>query len=229
MSAPAGTNTLARVAVVDYGMGNLFSVARACETVGLAPLVTDDPAAVEAADGIVLPGVGAFGEAMTSLIRLGLASVLQRAVRAGRPLLGICLGMQLLAREGEEFGRYAGLGLVPGHVRKLAPRERVKLPHIGWTAIEPVLEGPGGTAWRGTLLEDVAPGAPMYFVHSFVFEPDSASVVRAVARYGDTPFCAALESGPVTGCQFHPERSGVTGLSVYRSFARRVDAARGVA
>ncbi len=222
MSAPA------RVAVVDYGMGNLFSVARACETVGLAPFVTDDPAAVEAADAIVLPGVGAFGEAMTSLTRLGLTGVLQRVVRAGRPLLGVCLGMQLLAREGEEFGHHAGLGLVAGRVRKLAPRERVKLPHIGWTAVEPVGAG-GAGAWHGTLLEDVAAGTPMYFVHSYVFEPESRSVVRAVARYGETPFCAALESGPVAGCQFHPERSGVTGLSVYRSFARRVAAARGVA
>jgi imidazole glycerol-phosphate synthase subunit HisH len=237
----AAAERVVRVAIVDYGMGNLFSVRRACEAVDLPATVTDDAAEVLSADGVILPGVGAFGEAMATLGRRGLDDALREVASSGRPLLGICLGMQLFADRSEEFGNHEGLGIVPGSVRRL-PRtgpgvHRAKLPHIGWSAITPRWGGAataagddpahvpgGGAAWSGTLLDGLQPGVAMYFVHSYALHPDDTRAWRAGAAYGDVEFCAALETGHVSGCQFHPERSGQDGIGIYRSFARRVRA-----
>jgi imidazole glycerol-phosphate synthase subunit HisH len=227
MSAPAPRDL--RVAIVDYGTGNLFSVRRACEAAGLEAVVTEDAGTVLSAAGVVLPGVGAFGAAMATLGRRGLDDALRRVASAGRPLLGICLGMQLLADRSEEFGHHEGLGIVPGSVRRLprtaAGNGREKLPHIGWSAVRPRRADDCAAAWAGTLLEHLQPGTPMYFVHSFAVHPEDPRAWRAGASYGESEFCAALEAGSVAGCQFHPERSGQDGIGIYRAFARRVRAA----
>jgi cyclase len=218
-SGPAAPGAPVTVAIVDYGLGNLFSVRQACEQVGMRPVVTDDPQAVLAADGVILPGVGAFGDAMEALRQRGLDAALRRVVAQKKPLLGICLGMQLLLDQSCEFGHHAGLGLVPGRVESLGEPEeagrRLKIPHTGWNAVVAAAR-----PWSGTPLLDTAPGEPMYFVHSFRTVPASPEAVLGRTRYGGVTFCSALASGTVWGLQFHPERSGREGLKIYAAFGR---------
>jgi len=216
-----------RIAIVDCHMGNLFSVRRACESAGLDATVTSDPAVVDRADGIILPGVGAFGDAMATLTNLGLAPVLKERVSRGTPLMGICLGIQLLMSQSEEFGVHQGLGLIEGTVERLREGQeegrRAKVPHVGWNTI---LAPEGLAAWEDSLLADNRPGEFMYFVHSYAACPARTDVVRAVTHYGGQTFCAAIQHANLFACQFHPERSGERGLNIYRRFAARVHAFR---
>ena len=206
-----------RVAVVDYGMGNLFSVARACRQVGLEPRITADPDAVVDADAVVLPGVGAFGDAMHALRERGLEAALQESVACGRPLLGVCLGLQLLLSESYEFGVHRGLGIIPGIVERLDPGAGagLKVPHVGWNQ----LWRPSPGAWDDTPLAEHAEGVAMYFVHSFTVRPVETAHVVSITRYGGGEFCSTLAAGTVLGCQYHPELSGPQGLAFYRAFA----------
>lgn len=217
--------TRARVAIVDCRMGNLFSVRLACESTGLDTVITSDPAVVECTDGVILPGVGAFGDAMAMLTSVGLAPVLKEVAGRGRPLMGICLGIQLLMTESHEFGVHRGLGLVEGIVERLREGEeggrRAKVPHVGWNRIE-VPEEAGAAPWADSLLADNRPGDFMYFVHSYTVHPARSDVVRAVAHYGGQTFCAAIQQANLFACQFHPERSGSGGLTIYRRFAEQV-------
>ena len=214
------------MAIVDYGMGNLFSVKHACQAVDLDAAVTSSKAAVIAADAVILPGIGAFGDAMATLQALDLVGVLEDTVASGKPLLGVCLGMQLLLRESFEFGRHRGLGLVDGEVVRLAPDRNggrpPKVPQVGWNRIHRV----EGRTWQGTLLEGLADGEFMYFVHSYYASPAERDHVVSITRYGSTEFCSSLGSGNVFGCQFHPERSGPRGLAIYRRFAARAAGAQ---
>lgn len=206
------------VAIVDYGLGNLFSVSQACAAAGLRAVVTAEADELRRSACIVLPGVGAFGDAMSALTRLGLVSVLQRAPDEGIQLVGICLGMQLLMERSSEFGVFEGLGLIPGTVERLQPRPagmatgRIKVPQVGWNGIF-------GRGWDATLLKDVPDGEPMYFVHSYAAFPSVEQDVLARSTYGGVTFCAAIARSRVTGFQFHPERSGQAGLCVYRNLA----------
>jgi glutamine amidotransferase len=216
-----------RVAIVDYGLGNLFSVKHACAHAGLEASITADAREILAADAVILPGVGAYPDAMASLVERDLVGPLRDVAASGRWLVGICLGMQLFMGESEEFGRHEGLGLVPGKVvRFRGPMgafgragarvtRPLKVPQIGWNRIEPA-----AGAWDGSLLEGVEAGAHMYFLHSFHCVPETPRVAVASARYGGIEFCAALGSNTVFACQFHPERSGPAGLRVYRNLAR---------
>lgn len=213
-----------RVAIVDYRMGNLFSVRRACETVGLRAVVTSAPEDLDRADAVILPGVGAFYEAMRSLGELGLAQALREAAVASKPIMGICLGMQLLMSRSHEFGRHDGLNLIPGEVVRMtggqAGRRRLKAPHMGWNSIYPSVAADSvGRGWRDTPLAGLSDGTAMYFVHSYHVQPLEPEVVLAVTRYGETTFCSSLCFGSIFACQFHPERSGPAGLSVYRQWA----------
>lgn len=198
-----------RVAVVDYGMCNLGSVRRALEECGAEVTVTDDPRDLGKADRLVLPGVGSFAEAMAALRERDLAEALAVEVAAGAPILGICLGMQLMAEWGEEGGDVAGLGWISGVVRRLVPDESDRrVPHIGWNEIDPVRPSP--------LLAGIAPGADFYFVHSYWFDcPEQY-------RIATTPYCggvtAAVQRGAVYGVQFHPEKSQRNGFGVLRNF-----------
>jgi len=216
-----------RVAIVDYGLGNLFSVKHACAHAGLDAVITDDARVIGAADAVILPGVGAYADAMASLVSRDLVGPLRDAAASGRRLLGICLGMQLFMGESEEFGHHRGLGLIPGRViRFQAPmgefgpasdrvRRPLKVPQIGWNRI-----ASGADGWEGTLLDGVEPRSHMYFLHSYHCVPDDPGVTVATADYGGIEFCAALGSNTVFACQFHPERSGPAGLRVYRNLAR---------
>lgn len=207
------------VAVIDYGMGNLFSVARALETAGAAQVdVTADPARLAAATHVVLPGVGAFVDGMRGLADAGFVPAIHAFAASGRPLLGICLGMQMLLDDSEEFGLTPGLGLIPGRVRAI-PRDRAdgtrrKLPAIGWAPIRPA----GANGWAATPLAPLAPETPVYMLHSFHAQPDSPAHLLADYDHEGTAVTAAIARANVTGCQFHPEKSGPAGLAILRAF-----------
>ncbi|TXL77074.1 imidazole glycerol phosphate synthase subunit HisH [Vineibacter terrae] len=217
------------VAIVDYGLGNLFSVAQACRHAGLDSAITSAPDDLWRADGVILPGVGAFGHAMRTLDRLGLRSTLIEVAAAGKPVVGICLGFQLLFSESCEFGTHAGLGIVDGVVENLrdaapaaATGRRLKVPHVGWLGIHRASTGRSDDGWTGTLLAGVPDGAPMYFVHSFYARPARDTATLATARFGELAYCCAIQAGDVFGCQFHPERSGADGLRLYDNLARHL-------
>jgi glutamine amidotransferase len=208
------------VTVVDYGIGNLFSVRQALERCGANVQLTADAASIAAAERLILPGVGAFADGMRGLHDRGLIDVLRTYGATGRPLLGICLGMQMLGTTSEEFGEHAGLGLIPGRVvpvpNTTAEGERHKIPHIGWNALWPA----DGVGWKHTLLEDTAPGTPAYLVHSFHLVPDDPSHALAHCVYGGHNLTAAVRSGRVFGAQYHPEKSGEAGLQMLAAFLR---------
>ncbi|MBA3344298.1 MAG: imidazole glycerol phosphate synthase subunit HisH [Gemmatimonadales bacterium] len=211
-----------RAAIVDYGTGNLYNVRRACQHVGLEAAITTSPEEVLSADAVILPGVGSMPEAMLSLELNGLSDALRTVAGRGTPLLGICLGMQLLMEEGSEFTRHAGLGILSGSVVRFPDRgtdgAELKVPHIGWNAVG---RPPGSaTAWRDTPLEATPDGEYMYFVHSYHVVPANTESVVGVSRYGGIEFCSVVSAGAVFGCQFHPERSGSQGLRIYREFSR---------
>jgi glutamine amidotransferase len=203
------------IALIDYGAGNVRSVRKALEAVGAQICLAREPGALHDAAKIVLPGVGAFGDCMAGLRRLGLVSPLHRAVEAGVPLLGICVGMQVLFEEGEEMGRHAGLGLLPGRVVRF-PRENtgpgLKIPHTGWNQIEPVAPSP--------LLDGLPPGAWVYFNHAY-YGQAAAEHTLAVTDYGG-PFPSIVGRGQVNGVLFHPEKSQRVGLRILENWVERV-------
>jgi glutamine amidotransferase len=198
------------IAIVDYKMGNLRSVQKGFEHAGVEDVVvTDDPALIEAADGIVLPGVGAFRDAAANLRESGVQDVLRHKVGAGAPFLGICLGLQLLADMGYEDGEYAGLGLVPGTCEKLPAG--VKIPHIGWNTVEYPRESP--------LFEGIPESTAFYFVHSYRLVPRDSNAIIGSTEYG-VRFAAAVQSGNLFAVQFHPEKSSTMGLKLLGNFGR---------
>lgn len=207
------------VTVIDYGLGNLLSVRRGLEYCGGSATVTSDPERIIAARRVVLPGVGAFRNAMDSLHRLGLIEVIRELAHREIPLLGICLGMQLLLDESVEFGTTAGLSLIPGRVIPVPSQttagEVLKIPHVGWSALHPV-----GVSerWERSLLVDNRPGESAYFVHSFMAVPADSANRIADCMYGGHTISAVIGRGRITGCQFHPEKSGEVGLKILRRF-----------
>ncbi len=199
-----------RVLVIDYGVGNLGNVVRALQRLGAEVRLSEDPADLEWADRLILPGVGAFGDGMAGLQARGWVGPLRAAVAAGKPLLGICLGMQLLFEESEEMGRYVGLGLLRGRVRRFPPEAR-KIPQIGWNQLERRGDHP--------LLQGVPDGAYAYFVHGYYCEPEDPAVVIATTVYG-IRYASAVAHGPVMGGQFHPEKSQRVGQRILENFLR---------
>lgn len=212
------------VAIIDYGLGNLFSIKHACEHVGLSIEITNSPDTVINARSVILPGVGAFGDAMHALKRLDLIAPLKDVAERGTPLLGICLGQQLLFSRSEEFGAHEGLDILPGRVQYFPVQQidgrTYKVPQVGWNAILPPNNDPA--AWKGTLLEGVTPGTDMYFVHSCHVVPDSDDLVLSSTTYGNVEFSSGSHKGNITAFQFHPERSGTEGLIVYANFAKLI-------
>ena len=200
------------VAIVDYGVGNLFSVKSSFAAIGAEAAVTDNAKVLEAADCILLPGVGAFEDAIKKLHDSGLDTVLKQLASSGKPLMGICLGMQLLFEKSYEYGIHQGLGLIKGEVRPIrdvAP-VNLKVPHIGWNALDIKRDSP--------LLKNVKSGDCVYFVQSY-YATDCEESVIATTEYG-APITAAVQSGNIMGCQFHPEKSGEVGLSILRAFVQ---------
>lgn len=206
------------IAVVDYGLGNLGSVMKAFRHVGAAVTLSGDPAVLRAADALVVPGDGAFATAMDELRGRGLESVVREAVAQGTPFLGICVGMQLLFEESEEHGRHAGLGFLPGRVRRF--EGELVVPHMGWNRLHPTRPDP--------LLAGIDDGSHVYFVHSYYCDARPADTVAAT-DYG-VRFASVVRSGHVTGMQFHPEKSQAVGLRLIGNFveeARRATASLG--
>ena len=197
--------------IVDYGAGNLRSVQKAFEHVGVEAVVGSDPRAMAGAAGLVLPGVGAFGAAMEQLESRGLVQPLLERIKAGVPFLGVCLGLQVLFEGSEEDPGVAGLAVVRGDVRALPPT--VKVPHIGWNQVEPCIDS--------DLLADVPDGSAFYFVHSYAVVPRSPGDVLTMTDYDGVTFVSAVEVDNVAGVQFHPEKSSTIGLRLFRNFARK--------
>lgn len=196
------------IAIVDYGVGNLNSVQKALMHLGHESVITSDAQVLACAAGVVLPGVGAFGDAMDNLALRGLVSPLRALSQEGKPLLGICLGMQLLFTTSEEHGRHVGLGIIEGHVRRM--RGDYKVPHVGWNEL--TIQSPH------PLLEGVRTGDHAYFVHSYYVEPvNFAAVIATTDYFQDVP--AAVAQGSVLGLQFHPEKSSRAGLRMLANFA----------
>ncbi len=196
------------IAIIDYGMGNLHSVSKAIEKLGYEAVVTSDPAAIREADGAVLPGVGAFGDAMANLRETGLDAVVKAYAASDKPLLGICLGMQLLFSESEEHGRHEGLGLLPGRVVRF--QGAYKVPHMGWNELAFLQESP--------LFAGVEPGH-VYFVHSYHALPERMEDLLAVTDYHQ-PVTAIVGRGSLFGMQFHPEKSGELGRALLERFLK---------
>lgn len=206
------------VVVIDYGVGNLLSVSRALAQIGACPLVSGDAGEIAKAHHLILPGVGAFAHGMQGLAKNGIDRLAIAHAKVGKPLLGICLGMQMLLEESDEFGLHKGLGLIPGRVSAIpntgADGYPHRIPHIGWNA----LETPAGGSWRGTLFDGVTAGDCVYFVHSFAVFPKENRHRLADVDYNGRKICAAVQSGNVMGCQFHPEKSGDVGLGILKRF-----------
>lgn len=211
---------LLKVVIVDYGLGNLFSVKHACEHVGLHALVSSAKSDLLTADAVILPGVGAFGDAMENLKRLDLISPLKDIATSGKPLIGICLGLQLFMTESYEFGQHKGLGLIEGVVMRfenpIGPTGSLKVPQIGWNNIYPSFSQGNSNSWQDTPLTGLQAGEFMYFVHSYYVKPKESEVVLSTTRYGNINFCSSLHRGNLFASQFHPERSGSAGMQIYR-------------
>jgi glutamine amidotransferase len=194
--------------IIDYGMGNLRSVEKAVEAVGGRPLISGNPETVRQAERLILPGVGAFGDAMENLRRDGMDRAIRDAVSAGKPLLGLCLGLQLLFTESDEFGTHEGLNLIPGKVRKFQD-PGLRVPHVGWNQIE--------GSQPNSLLKGIPEGSYFYFVHSFFVEPDRTEDILRWTEYGRR-FCSIAYRGKVWGAQFHPEKSQDSGKRLLQNF-----------
>ncbi|WP_417319162.1 imidazole glycerol phosphate synthase subunit HisH [Emcibacter sp.] len=205
------------IAVLDYGIGNIRSIRNALTKVGGTPVVTRDPEVIMKAAGLIIPGVGAFQHGMENLSQYSMVDVIKDYVSTGKPVLGICLGMQLMLSSSEENGFREGLNLVPGTVTKIAlPEESdLRLPHIRWSQIHPQA---GARTWNGPLLDSSHQDQYYYFVHSYCAHPENKDHILAVTEYGDVEITAAIKNGNVMGCQFHPEKSGTQGLSILTNF-----------
>src|SRR3954469_847205 len=199
------------IAIIDYQMGNLRSVQKGFEKVGYGATITSDPVEMAAADKIVLPGVGAFGDAMAELRRRELVQPIRDAIDRGKPFLGICLGLQLLFDVGYEGGEFEGLGVLRGKVVRFDLPPPLKVPHMGWNR--------GAIKRRAPVLEGIADGTYFYFVHSYCVVPDDKSVIAIEADYG-RPFCAAVWRENLFATQFHPEKSQAEGLKILRNFGQ---------
>jgi glutamine amidotransferase len=206
------------VVILDYGIGNVKSITNAFVEIGAEPVLSSDKSIIMKADALILPGVGAFQKGMENLEAANLVEIIHDFVATSKPFLGICLGMQMLLDESDEFGTRKGLGLVPGKVRKLEVKveSKEKLPHVSWNEINLPAEG----RWNDSLLRETEVNTDVYFVHSFVAVPDNEENILATANYGNSAFCAAVKKDNITGVQFHPEKSGGLGLKMLTQFLK---------
>lgn len=205
-----------KIAIVDYGIGNVKSMINAFDSLKTEVVLTSDPKNIMNSSALVLPGVGAFASGMNNLKKYDLIDTIHEFVNTGKPFLGVCLGMQMLLEESEEFGSTKGLGLIKGKVVKLktdkANNER--LPHVSWNEIKE----PNPGRWKNTILENTIELTDVYFVHSYAAVPQESKDVLAIANYSNHDFCAAVSKNNVFGTQFHPEKSGVSGLNILKKF-----------
>lgn len=199
------------IAIIDYDAGNLRSVEKALLSIGEETIVTRKHYEILAADKVILPGVGAFGDAMRKLKEYGLVDTIHEAVDSGKPFLGICLGLQLLFRRSDESDGVEGLSILPGEILRIPEAPGIKIPHIGWNSLE-VSEG-------ARLFKGLGENPYVYFVHSYYLKADDDSIVAATAEYGGTLIHASVQKDNVYACQFHPEKSGSVGMQILKNFA----------
>lgn len=210
-----------KIAIIDYEAGNLFSVQHACSFVSLNAEITSDPKKILTADGAILPGVGAFGEAMENLNKLGLVKTIHEYIESGKPFMGVCLGLQLLFSESEEFGLHKGLDLIKGRVVKFPAKnkqgETVKVPQIGWNQI--FTPAQSKDTWASSPLKGIAQGEFMYFVHSFYVTPTDPSDILTLTNYDGIEYCSSVQKDNIFATQFHPEKSAQEGIKIYKNWA----------
>jgi glutamine amidotransferase len=207
-----------KIIIIDYELGNLFSVKHAFQMLGYEATITNDKNLVATADRLVLPGVGAFADAMDNLRKYDLVQPIRDYIASGKPFLGVCLGLQLLFTESEEFINKKGLDIISGTVKKFQPAvngKKVKVPQIAWNKIN----RPPGARWTETPLKEVQPDEYMYFVHSYYVQPDNDSDRITVTNYGEMDYCSGIRRDNVFATQFHPEKSALPGLSIFRNWA----------
>jgi imidazole glycerol-phosphate synthase subunit HisH len=197
------------IAIIDYGMGNLRSVSKAFEAVGHQPVVTRDARVIGNASHVVLPGVGAFGDCMANIEQYGLVEPIRTAIQSGKPFLGICLGLQLLFTESEEFGPHRGLDIIPGKVRRFESGQALKVPHMGWNQVHVQRACP--------LFDGIADGSDWYFVHSYFVDPSDKQLAATTTTYGIS-FVSSVWRDNIVACQFHPEKSQTVGLRLIKNF-----------
>ena len=206
-----------KVAIIDYQLGNMFSVKQACEFLGYEASITSSSKELEQADYAILPGVGAFGDAMKNMERLDLVEPIRDFIAAGKPFMGVCLGLQLLFTESEEFGSYKGLNVVDGMVKKFPPQatdgQQLKVPQIEWNQIYESKNG-----WKKSPLQQCTNGDYMYFVHSYYVEPADEKLVLSETVYGGLRYCSSIIKDNIFACQFHPEKSGQHGVDIYKTW-----------
>lgn len=204
-----------KISIIDYEIGNVKSIINALKKIGIEPLLTHDKETILTSDGLILPGVGAFAYGMDNLQKYGLIEVINNFVNTKKPFMGICLGMQMLMEESEEFGITKGLGLIEGKVIKLPIQNSnyEKLPHVSWNEISK-----HNIAWENTIFNNIQEQSDMYFVHSFVATPIHEENILSTTEYSDYRFCSAIKKDNIYGCQFHPEKSGEIGLKIMQNF-----------
>jgi glutamine amidotransferase len=207
---------MGKICVIDYGVGNIYSAMKALKKYSSDIVLTEDPEEIRGSSGIVLPGQGAFASGMRGLHVRGLIEPVREAAKRNIPILGICLGAQILLEKGYEFGEWDGLGILPGSVVRFPVKRDTKLPHMGWNGIMP----PQKDAWKHTALEGLPPGAEMYFVHSYVLEPKLATDILATTEYDGVTFTSVVGRKSIIGCQFHPEKSDIWGLKIIENFVQ---------
>lgn len=211
-----------KVSIIDYQMGNLFSVRQACLQAGLNPIITSDPNEIMNSDGVILPGVGAFGDAMQQLKSLNLIDSIKNFIETRKPFFGICLGLQLLLSKSEEFGQYEGLNIIRGEVLKLRitsdEANVIKIPEVGWNQIEGNEE-----KWNSSPLSEINQGEFMYFVHSFYVQPEKNNIILSETNYEGFRFCSSIKNENIFAVQFHPEKSALNGISIYKQWAASIN------
>lgn len=210
---------MSRIRVVDYGVGNIYSALKGLRLFAQDVELTEDPSDIRAADALVLPGQGSFEAGMRGLKLRGLLDDVRAFAERGKPVLGICLGAQLLLQRGYEFGEWEGLGIIPGDVVHFPVlHDGAKVPHMGWNG----METEDIARWNGTPLQGLRSGSEMYFIHSYVLQPTDPAHILATTVHGGVRFPSVIGKGNVIGCQFHPEKSGKEGLRIIENFVRSV-------
>lgn len=207
-----------KVAIIDYQLSNLFSVKHTLDYLDVENQITSDKNIIASSDAAIIPGVGAFGDAMKNLQNLGLLNLIKEFISSKRPFMGVCLGMQLLFSQSEEFGTHKGLNIIPGKVKKFTSKKKIiKVPQIGWNQIFK-----SKNSWENSPLKNIKNGEFMYFVHSYFVEPEDKSVILSETTYENIKYCSSLLSNNVFATQFHPEKSGLEGIKIYKDWIKKL-------
>jgi glutamine amidotransferase len=204
-----------KIVIIDYDVGNVRSMINAFKKVGVNPILSNNGEEILSADGVILPGVGAFAHGMENLNKYDLVNIIKKYTDTNKPFMGVCLGMQMLLDESEEFKKTKGLGLISGKVIKLPTQNKSyeKLPHVSWNEVKEKK-----TKWNNTILNNIKQQSDVYFVHSFITDLDNEDEVLSTTQYSDYEFCSSIKKDNIYGCQFHPEKSGEIGLKIIENF-----------